>query len=132
MATGKITFIEPAIPPTYQSRFGLMHAYLVKFADGLEFQFSAKGNFKRNVGDEIEYKVTNETAKTASLITNFEPTNSDVQTNQKNGGMNLSILLQVCYKENMQAYAKDNKNCVLKETEADFYELIEIFERGKK
>tara|TARA_S200002703_G_scaffold152630_1_gene153234 strand:- start:149 stop:544 length:396 start_codon:yes stop_codon:yes gene_type:complete len=131
MATGKITFIEPAIPPTYQSQFGLMHAHQVTFADGNKYQFSAKGNFKRNVGDEIEYEVTNEQRRTAKLINNYVPpsANTEAISNSRNVNTNDWILLQVCYKENMQAFAKENKDIVMTETANDFNELKRIFQQ---
>tara|TARA_E500000318_G_scaffold105680_1_gene112850 strand:+ start:603 stop:998 length:396 start_codon:yes stop_codon:yes gene_type:complete len=130
MATGKITFIEPAVPPTYQSKWGLMHAHQVTFADGNKYQFSSKGEFKKSVGDEIEYEVTNAQYKTAKLINNFNPMNNNGQTmSPRNSSTNDWILLQVCYKENMQAYAKENKDIVMKETENDFNELKRIFQQ---
>lgn len=129
MATGKITFIEPAIPPTYQSKYGVMHAHQVTLADGNKYQFSSKGDFKKSVGDDIEYEVTNAQYKTAKLINNFNPMNNNGQTMTRTGTTNDWILLQVCYKENMQAFAKENKDIVMKETANDFNELKRIFQQ---
>ena len=42
------------------------------------------------------------------LIVNTQSTNTNTETLQTN----LSILLQVCYKENMTAFAKDNRASV--------------------
>ena len=39
---------------------------------------------------------------------------------------NDSIILQVCYKENMQAFAKDNRDSVIQKTEEDFISLKNI------
>tara|TARA_Y100001937_G_scaffold70668_2_gene96187 strand:- start:4778 stop:5167 length:390 start_codon:yes stop_codon:yes gene_type:complete len=129
MATGKITFIEPAVPPTVQLRYGLMHAHQVTLADGNKYQFLSKGDFKKSVGDDIEYEVTNAQYKTAKLINNFNPMNNNGQPMTRTGSTNDWILLQVCYKENMQAFAKENKDIVMKETAKDFNELKRIFQQ---
>jgi len=39
---------------------------------------------------------------------------------------NDSIILQVCYKENMQAFGKENRGSVIKNTQEDFLSLKQI------
>ena len=55
---GKITHINPR--GEYQNASGVFNKYQVRFDDGKEYQFLAKGDFKKSVGDKVEYKVTNE------------------------------------------------------------------------
>lgn len=119
MKTGTIKTIEPAIPPTYESAYGTMNSYRIGFADGTQYKFAAKGDFKKNIGDTIEFEVTNEQYKNAKMINNFKP----MKAQERSASTNDSILLQVCYKENMQSFAKDNKDIVIDETIKDFNEL---------
>ena len=56
------------------------------------------------------------------LIVNTQSTNSNTETLQTN----LSILLQVCYKENMTAFAKDNRASVMQNTKEDYEQLRNI------
>ena len=69
---GKITHITPR--GEYSNASGVFNKYQVRFDDGKEFQFLAKGDFKKSVGDLVEYKVTNEEYKTARLEYNPQPT----------------------------------------------------------
>ena len=69
---GKITHITPRGEYTIAS--GSFNKYQIRFDDGKEFQFLAKGEFKKSVGDLVDYKVTNEEYKTAKLEYNPLPT----------------------------------------------------------
>tara|TARA_R100000995_G_scaffold84685_2_gene64263 strand:- start:1041 stop:1397 length:357 start_codon:yes stop_codon:yes gene_type:complete len=69
---GKITHIIPR--GEYSNASGVFNKYQVRFDDGREFQFLAKGDFKKSVGEMVEYKVTNEEYKTAKLEYNPQPT----------------------------------------------------------
>ena len=51
-------------------------------AKGKEFQFLAKGEFKKSVGDLVDYKVTNEEYKTAKLEYNPLPTVNNTSKDQ--------------------------------------------------
>tara|TARA_R100001460_G_scaffold30067_1_gene59429 strand:- start:994 stop:1347 length:354 start_codon:yes stop_codon:yes gene_type:complete len=63
---GKITHIIPK--GEYTNASGSYNKYQVRFDDGKEFQFLAKGNFKKNINDLVEYQITNEEYKTAKLV----------------------------------------------------------------
>lgn len=77
---GKITHISPR--GEYSNASGVFNKYQVRFDDGKEFQFLAKGDFKKSVGDTVEYKVTNEEYKTAKLEYNPLPTVNNVSKDQ--------------------------------------------------
>ena len=62
----KITQIEPK--GTYTNASGTFNKYQVYLANGNNYQFLAKGEFKKQVGQEIDYEVTNEQYNTAKLI----------------------------------------------------------------
>ena len=62
----KITQIEPK--GTYTNASGTFNKYQVYLANGNNYQFLAKGEFKKQVGDLIDFEVTNEQYNTAKLI----------------------------------------------------------------
>ena len=64
--TGKIKFIEPR--GEYTNASGTFNKYQVAFDDGKTFQFLARGEFKKQVGDLVDYTITNEEYKTAKLV----------------------------------------------------------------
>ena len=70
MKKGKITHISPR--GEYTNASGTFNKYQVRFDDGNEFQFLARGEFKRKIGDDISYSITNEEYKTARLEYNVE------------------------------------------------------------
>ena len=72
---GKIKFIEPR--GEYTNASGTFNKYQVTFDDGKTFQFLARGEFKKQVGDTVEYTVTNEEYKTAKLVYNPQPTQNN-------------------------------------------------------
>ncbi len=69
--TGKIKFIEPR--GEYTNASGTFDKYQVTFDDGKAFQFLARGEFKKQIGDTVEYKITNEEYRTAKLEYNPQP-----------------------------------------------------------
>ena len=73
--TGKIKFIEPR--GEYTNASGTFDKYQVTFDDGKAFQFLARGEFKKQVGDMVDYTVTNEEYKTAKLVYNPPPQNNN-------------------------------------------------------
>ncbi len=137
MKTGKIKFITPKgkgtpfLDKDTQEEIQL-DKHLVGFADGTEYTFSAKGAFKFPVGSEIQFEVSNEKYKfakkaiaieaTSEVVTNIRPISTQM-TPKGSYTTNDSILLQVCYKENMAAYAKDKREVVMQNTEEDFKSL---------
>jgi len=64
----KITQIEPK--GTYTNASGTFNKYQVYLANGQNFQFLAKGEFKKQVGDDIEFEITNQQYNTAKLVYN--------------------------------------------------------------
>jgi len=62
----KITQIEPK--GTYTNASGTFNKYQVYLANGQNFQFLAKGDFKKQVGETIDFEITNEQYNTAKLI----------------------------------------------------------------
>lgn len=61
MKTGKIKHIDP------NGLWNGLTKYKVTFADGGQYTFFAKGNFKFNIGDDIKYEVTNQEYKNARI-----------------------------------------------------------------
>lgn len=120
--TGKIVAYQPngeaEIKGIKYNRF------LVTFADGQEWKFLAKGEFKKKIRDTVEYTIKNEQYKNAAFVA--EPRPNFNNNGSRPASTNDSILLQVCYKENMQAFAKENKDSVMSETEKDFIALKQI------
>lgn len=62
----KITQIEPK--GTYTNASGTFNKYQVYLANGNNYQFLAKGEFKKQVGETIDFEITNEQYNTAKLI----------------------------------------------------------------
>ena len=62
----KITQIEPR--GQYTNASGTFNKYQVYLANGNNYQFLAKGDFKKEVGQIIDYEITNEQYNTAKLI----------------------------------------------------------------
>jgi hypothetical protein len=89
MKQGKIQYIDPI------GQWNDMDKYKITFADGGQYSFLAKGNFKANIGDEITYEVTNEQYKSAKLVREYRPQNSGM-----NGSSNKDQLIvkQTCIK----------------------------------
>jgi len=123
--TGKIVAYQP--DGQAEIRGMQLNRFLVTFADGQQWKFLAKGEFKKQIGDEVEYEIKNETSRNASFVYQQKQNFSD--GGNRTASTNDSILLQVCYKENMQAFAKDNKEFVLQETENDFIALKQILNK---
>ena len=130
MKTGKIKFItpkgkaKPFTDPTTGEEI-INNRYLVGFADGSEWTFSARAEFRHEVGSEISYEIANEQYKLAKKATAIKKNVTNV-TNNRPVNTNDSILLQVCYKENMQAFGKENRSVVINNTQEDFISLKQI------
>lgn len=93
METSKVTVITEA------GDWNGMQKYKVSLANGKQLTFLAKGNFKANVGDSINYQITNEQYQTAKLLGKAEvkvAAPADVQT---------SIIRQTCLKASAEFYA---------------------------
>jgi len=61
MKTGKIKNIDP------NGLWNGLTKYKVTFADGQQYTFFAKGNFKFKIGETIAYEVTNDEYKNARI-----------------------------------------------------------------
>lgn len=61
MKTGKITHIDE------NGQWNGLTKYKVTFADGNQYTFFAKGEFKFTVGQTIQYEVTNEEYRNAKI-----------------------------------------------------------------
>ena len=99
---GKIKFIQNK-NDQYTNKYGTFDKYQVTFADGQTYQFSAKGEFKKGVGDEIEYKVVNEEHRIASIVytqpqSYQAPTQPTYTSNKPKYDTGQSILRQVSFK----------------------------------
>jgi hypothetical protein len=121
--TGKIVAYEPNGTAEIKGR--QYNRYMVTFADGQKWKFLSTGEFKKQIGDEVEYIIKNEEYKNASFVVENNFNQSKPMMNSK-ATTNDSILLQVCYKENMQAYAKENRGIVINNTKEDFLSLKQI------
>jgi len=63
---GKIKFIQEK--GEWSNSSGTFNKFQVTFDDGQSYQFLAKGQFKKQVGDLVEYEVTNKQYSTAKLV----------------------------------------------------------------
>ncbi len=78
MKTGKIKAFEFA--GTANLQHGQFNRHKVFFADGQEWTFLSKGEFKKKIGEEVAYEVTNEQYKTAKfkqIENNFSTMNNN-------------------------------------------------------
>tara|TARA_X000001382_G_scaffold130827_1_gene127131 strand:+ start:1814 stop:2170 length:357 start_codon:yes stop_codon:yes gene_type:complete len=66
MKKGKIKFIQEN--GEWSNSSGTFNKFKVQFDDGQTYQFLAKGQFKKQIGDLVDYEVTNEQYGTAKLI----------------------------------------------------------------
>jgi len=126
--TGKITAIAPN--GTAEIKGQQFNRSLITLSNGEQWKFLSKGDFKKQIGDEIEYTIKNAEYKNASLVVENNY-NAPINTNQNKSismraTTNDSILLQVCYKENMQAFGKENRGSVINNTKEDFISLKQI------
>ena len=93
MKTGKITHIEPN--GTFESYGSTLTRNKVTLATGETFTFNSKGAFKKNVGDEIEFEVTNAQYGNAKLIYNpNRPAPQQAAPVQKNNDVQKFIIRQ--------------------------------------
>tara|TARA_B100000902_G_C27307271_1_gene916256 strand:- start:1125 stop:1553 length:429 start_codon:yes stop_codon:yes gene_type:complete len=124
---GKIVAYQP--DGTAEIRGSMYNRYKVTFADGNQFKFlnllklpKHNGEFKKKIGEEVEYKIINEQYKNASFITPPPQTTNNYSSNTQNRTIstNDSIMFQVCYKANMEVFGSDYRDSVHKYTEEDF------------
>jgi|TARA_R110002012_G_scaffold58890_4_gene153275 hypothetical protein len=66
MKKGKIKFIQEN--GEWSNSSGTFNKFKVQFDDGQTYQFLAKGQFKKQIGDLVDYEVTNEQYGTAKLV----------------------------------------------------------------
>ena len=95
MKTGKITHIDP------DGQWNGLQKYKVTFADGLQYTFFAKGTFKRNIGEEVSYEVSNEEYKNAKLLQEQKPKNYT-------GSKDNLIVRQTCIKAAAEFHAQSS------------------------
>lgn len=75
---------------TAQLKHGTFTKSEVTFANGNSYTFLSKGEFKKNIGDVIEYEITNEEYSTAKIIYTLDkPRDNDI---------NNTIRYQVAFK----------------------------------
>ena len=72
----KITEVRPK--GTAQLKHGTFTKSEVFLANGNSYTFLSKGDFKKNVGDVIDYEVTNEEYGTAKLIYTQDKPSNDI------------------------------------------------------
>jgi len=84
----KITEVRPK--GTAQLKHGNFTKSEVFLANGNSYTFLSKGDFKKNVGDVIDYEVTNEEYGTAKLLY--------IQDKPRDNDINNTIRFQVAFK----------------------------------
>jgi hypothetical protein len=72
----KITEVRPK--GTAQLKHGTFTKSEVFLANGNSYTFLSKGDFKKKVGDVIDYEVTNEEYGTAKLVYNQDKSSNDI------------------------------------------------------
>ena len=76
--TGTIKSVEP------NGLWNGLTKYKVTFADGNQYTFFAKGNFKFSIGDLVTYEVTNEEYKNAKIPQDQYKKDTPAVSNQTN------------------------------------------------
>lgn len=110
---GQIKYIDPA------GKWNDFDKYRVSFADGTQYSFLAKGNFKADIGEEITYEVTNEQYRSAKLIKEFTPASTS------GGNKDQLIVRQTCIKAAAELHAhKQIGDEQVIETAQSFYNWI--------
>jgi len=135
--TGTIKMFQPAVPATYVGHGGkTMNSWLVTMEDGNQYKFSSIGDFKYQPGTRIGFDVdmnNNYALKVAKNVDNLDKPKPPVASFSSMGGGKGSkddfILLQVCFKEVMQAFGKDYEHLVLQKTEEYYDGLKSIYNR---
>lgn len=124
--TGRIVSFEPK--GSVQFSDSVKQKYFVTFADGNKYSFLANNDWIYPIGTEISFTVSNADVQppTAKGAKRLEANNFQSKSPNPLNGVKLDIILQVCYKENMQAFAKENRQSVINNTKEDFISLIEI------
>lgn len=92
----KITHIQPK--GTWSNTSGTFNKYQVSLANGNSYSFLAKGEFKKKVGEEIEYEITNKEYNTAKIVYPKPQNSYTPQNNSKPLDTHNSILRQVAFK----------------------------------
>jgi hypothetical protein len=90
----KITHIDPK--GTWSNTSGTFNKYQVSLANGNSYSFLARGEFKKKIGQEIEYEVTNEQYNTAKIV--YPKPQNNLNTQSKPLDTHNSILRQVAFK----------------------------------
>lgn len=74
MKTSKITHVEAANPATWAnpSTGAVYNCYDVEFSNGEKYNFLAKNEFRKAVGEVANYEVKNESRRTAKLVMDAE------------------------------------------------------------
>ena len=99
MKTGKITAFEFA--GTASLKHGQFNRYKVHFADGQEWMFLTKGDFKKTIGEEVTYEITNNEYKTAKFTQMQQP-----QTSYGGNTKDVTISKLACLKASAEFHAQ--------------------------
>lgn len=95
METSIVKVITPA------GEWNGMNKQKVTLANGKVITFLSKGDFKANVGDSINYQITNEQYQTGKLLGKV-----DVPQKSNNTDIQLSIIKQTCIKASAEFNAQ--------------------------
>ena len=108
MKTGKIKYIDP------NGLWNGLTKYKVTFADGEQYTFFAKGNFKFKIGDDIKYEVTNQEYKNARIPQDQYKEEAVEETNPKAVYVDKNdlIIRQTCVKASSELNAGKGNDVV--------------------
>lgn len=101
MLTGKVKSVVS------NGQWNNMNKFQVTLEDGQSYTFFAKGEFKKNIGEEIKFEVTNAEYGNAKLVreNNFNNTGG-ANVNYKSGSKDQQIIRQTCIKAASEFNAK--------------------------
>lgn len=104
MKTGKITHIDQG------GQWNGLTKYKVTFADGNQYTFFAKGNFKFSIGETINYEVTNEEYRNAKIqLDSYKKENTPapaIKANYSGSSKDELIIRQTCIKASAEFNAQ--------------------------
>jgi len=105
--TSKVNEVFAATPPTWANPKdgSVFNRYQVRFANGDDLTFLARGEFKKQPGEDATYQIKNESMKTAKLIHEMKPQFSPQVFGKTNTGAKDDTVQKMIIRQSMYAAA---------------------------
>lgn len=106
MKTGTIKHID------INGQWNGMNKHLVTFADGQQFTFFSKGDFKASIGETIKYTISNAEMRNAKLVRDNNFSNKSFTPSNKKDDVQTSIIRQTCLKASAELHSQRGESDV--------------------